>query len=165
MKIVNKPEVSGSIKVVYIGLNVLIIALIIFFAFISILTSMKAVGLVVIAILAVIEAIMLSLYNSLYKTRYVITEDKLIIKTSKLIGGNKEISIKDIKSIQRTLIPFGLRLFGASFYDGYYYIPSLGKAFLAITNFKDGLLIKTKNSNYIITPKDPISLRKKLWVG
>jgi hypothetical protein len=112
-------------------------------------------GLAVLVVLALVEAVILSLYISLHRTRYIITKDKVIIKTSKLIGGVKEILIKDIEHIERTLIPFGLRLFGASFHGGYYYIPALGKAFLAITNFKDGLLIKAKNGNYIITPKNP----------
>ena len=79
-----------------------------------------------------------------------------MIKTTKLIGGNKRIYLKDIASVKRTFIPFGLKLFGASFHGGYYYIPKLGRAFLTITNFNDGVLIKTRKENYIITPETPV---------
>ncbi|MGD8565240.1 MAG: PH domain-containing protein [Candidatus Bathyarchaeota archaeon] len=79
----------------------------------------------------------------------------MIIKTTKLIGGSKIIPLTDVKSVKKTLIPFGLRLFGASFHGGYYHIPNLGRAFLTITNFKDGLLIETSKNRYIITPSNP----------
>jgi hypothetical protein len=48
-----------------------------------------------------------------------------------------------------------MRLFGASFYGGYYYFPSIGKTFVVMTNFNDGVLIKTKKGNYVITPSRP----------
>jgi hypothetical protein len=38
---------------------------------------------------------------------------------------------------------------------GYYYFPNVGRAFVAITNFKDGVLIRTQHGNYLITPKNP----------
>lgn len=63
--------------------------------------------------------------------------------------------MKEINSVEKTLIPFGFRLFGASFYGGYYYFPNVGKAFMVITNFKDGVLIKAEHQNYVITPKHP----------
>ena len=87
---------------------------------------------------------------------------KDVIKTTKLIGGGKRIFLKTIESLEEILIPFGVRLFGASFHGGYYQIPGLGMAFLAITNFRDGLLIKTKNGNYIITPKDPRGFKEAI---
>ena len=59
--------------------------------------------------------------------------------------------------MNRTLIPFGFRIFGASFYGGYYYFPSVGRAFMVITNFRDGILIKAEHENYVITPRDPKS--------
>ena len=91
---------------------------------------------------------------SIYRTKYILTDNELILKASKLIGGSKRIPLETIESVERTLIPFGFRLFGASFYGGYYYLPSVGKAFMVITNFKDGVLIKTKHGNYVITPKE-----------
>jgi len=41
-------------------------------------------------------------------------------------------------------------------------IPGLGRAFLAITNFHDGLSIKIKNGNYIITPKDSMGFKEAI---
>lgn len=125
------------------------------FALAGFFTPMQIGGFVTAVVLAFVEALMLLLLRSLYLTRYVLTERELTIKTARLIGGNKKIPIGDIDSVEKTLIPFGVRLFGASFHGGYYQIPNLGRAFLAITNFRDGLLLKTKNGNYIITPRNP----------
>ena len=90
------------------------------------------------------------------------TDEELVIKSTKLIGGNKKIALKTIKSVETTFIPFGVRLFGASLHGGYYRVPGLGRTFLAITNVHDGLLIKTKNRNYIITPKNRMDFKKAI---
>jgi len=97
---------------------------------------------------------------SIYRTSYVVTDDELVINTTRLIGGRKTIPLKKISSVEKTFIPFGTRLFGASFYGGYYHVPSLGRAFLVMTNFQDGLLIKTEQGNYIITPSDPLGFKE-----
>ena len=68
---------------------------------------------------------------------------------------NKRIPLETVESVHRTLIPFGIRLFGASFYGGYYYFPNVGRAFMVITNFRDGVLIKAQHGNYVITPRKP----------
>jgi len=44
---------------------------------------------------------------------------------------------------------------GASFHGGHYYLPSLGRAFMVITNYRDGVLMKAENGNYVITPSNP----------
>ena len=92
---------------------------------------------------------------AIHRTTYILTENELSLKAPRLIGGNKRIPIETIESIQRTLVPFGVRLFGASFYGGYYYLPNVGKAFMVITNFRDGVLIKAQHGNYVITPIKP----------
>ena len=109
---------------------------------------------VLIAVFGFVESVMFLILASIYRTKYILTDNELILKASKLIGGSKRIPLETIESVERTLIPFGFRLFGASFYGGYYYLPSVGKAFMVITNFKDGVLIKTKHGNYVITPKE-----------
>jgi hypothetical protein len=119
-------------------------------------------GIAVSILMVFIEAIMLLLLRSLYRTRYVLTDEELVIKTTKLIGGNKTIALKSINSIETTFIPHGVRLFGASLHGGYYMVPGLGRAFLAVTNFHDGLLIKTKNRNYIITPKNRLDFKEAI---
>jgi len=98
---------------------------------------------------------MLLILASIYSTKYILTDNELVLKASKLIGGSKRVPLITIDSVERTLIPFGFRLFGASFYGGYYYFPGIGKAFMFITNFRDGVLIKAKYGNYVITPRNP----------
>lgn len=164
MSIVNRPEVSKIIMWVYAILVIFIAALAVFFAYAAFFTPMGMIGIAASIVSAFVEVIMLSILQSLYTTKYILTEDEIVIKTTKLIGGDKRIPIKTVESVENTLIPFGIKLFGASFHGGYYEIPNLGRAFLAITNFNDGLLIKTKKRNYIITPKDPVLFKKALEV-
>lgn len=153
---VNQPRVSRFIAGTYIAFAVFIAALVAFFAYAS---SFTAMGIVVLASIAAVlvfaEIIMLLILVSIHRTKYILTDEELIIKTTKLIGGGKHIYLKDVVSIERALIPFAIRLFGASFHGGHYYIPRLGRAFMVITNFDDGVLIMTKHENYIITPKNP----------
>ena len=162
MNIVNEPEVSKSVVWMYGGIVVFITALMVFFVYAGFFTPMGVMGIVASIVVAFVEVVMLLILRSLHRTRYVLTDEELVIKTTKLIGGGKRISLRTIKSLEETLIPFGIKLFGASFHGGYYQIPGLGRAFLAITNFNDGLLIKTQNANYIITPKDPIGLKEAI---
>ena len=123
------------------------------------------VGLIVLAVIApVVEGLVLWVLASLYRTRYVVTDSELVLEASSLIGGNKRIPLEMIESVQRTLIPFGFRLFGASFHGGHYYFPSVGRAFRVITNFRDGVLIKAKNGNYLITPSNPDEFIQKINV-
>ena len=134
--------------------------LIIFFLYAGFFTPMGTSGFAAAIGVSVIEIIMLLILRSLYTTRYVLTDRELAIRTTKLIGGSKIISLDSMETIEKTLIPFGIRLFGASFHGGYYKIPSIGRAFLAITNYNDGLLIKSKKGKYIITPKDPLTFKE-----
>ncbi len=162
MKITNKPEVSKVIAWSYGGTAIFIAAMIVGFALAGIFTPMQAGGIVSAFILVFVEAIMLLILRSLYTTKYVLTEHEIVLKTTRLIGGNKTIALKDVESVEETLIPFGIRLFGASLHGGYYQIPNLGRAFLAITNFHEGLLIKTKKGNYIITPRNPVEFKEAI---
>jgi hypothetical protein len=162
LNIGNEPEVSRAVVWLYGAIAVFIAALTVFFAFAGFFTPMGATGIAASVVSAFVEAVMLLILGSLYRTRYVLMDEELVIKTTKLIGGGKRISLNTIESLEKTLIPFGVRLFGASFHGGYYQIPGLGRAFLAITNFHDGLLINTKNGNYIITPKDPMGFKEAI---
>jgi hypothetical protein len=96
---------------------------------------------------------------SLYRTKYVIQNDVLsswspFVKIS--------LKIKDIKKVERTLIPFHVRV-GASLYCGMFYIPELGWTKAVITNLSDGLLITDKNNKrYLITPSNPDKFKKIL---
>jgi len=155
MNVINKPKVSSFIAGTYVGLVVFIAAVIAFFTYAGFYTPMGITGLTAAVVSTFVEIIILLILTSIYATKYVLTDEELVIKTTKLIGGSKRIHLRDVTYIERMLIPFGLKLFGASFHGGYYQIPGLGRAFLVITNFDDGVLIKTKHGNYIITPKKP----------
>lgn len=89
----------------------------------------------------------------IYKMNYELNNDCLIIHGA----FNKNIlEIHAIEKIELSVIPFGIRLFGGSFVGGRYYLPGIGKAWVAMTNFKDGVLIKTRDDeNYLITPSNP----------
>lgn len=155
MDVVNRPRVSRFVAGLYVGIVVFVAALIVFFTHAGFFTPTGILGLTAVVVLIFVEAIMLLILISIYRTKYILTNKELVIKTSRLIGGSKSVSLVDILHVKKTLIPFGLRLFGASFHGGYYQIPGLGRIFMAITNFNDGVLIRTKHGNYIITPENP----------
>ncbi len=155
MDTVNRPKVSGFVAGSYAAIAVFIGAIIAFFGYASFFTPLGILGLLAVGVSVLVEAVMLRILASIYGTRYILTDGELIIRATKLIGGSKRVDLKDVVSVERTLIPVGVRLFGASFYGGYYYIPGFGRAFVAITNFHDGVLVETKRGNYIITPEKP----------
>jgi len=155
MTVVNKPEVSGSLAWFYIAMAVLLAALGVLITYLYLQT--QQVGLIVgLAIVVLVEIIIISLAVSMHRTEYTLTQCELIIRASIFIGGTQRVSLETIESVEKTLIPFGIRLFGASGYGGYYYFPNVGRAFVVITDFRDGVLIKTKQGNYLITPKNPL---------
>ncbi len=147
---VNRPSVSRWISLFYILTAVFLGVLGIWIAL-----AIPKIGLLVSIVIAAIDALILYLIVSIYRTRYILTEDEILIKAPILVGGSKKIRFKEVREVQRTFVPFGLRLFGASFYGGYYHIPSLGRTFMLITNYSDGVLIRTDKLNYIITPSNP----------
>jgi hypothetical protein len=167
MGAVNKPEVSRTIVGFYAGMAVFLAVLfgVIFYFIYTEQPEGSLLGIVVLAVTTVfVEGLMLWLLASIHRTRYILTDNELILQAPKLIGGTKKIPLETVESVQRTLIPFGFRLFGASFYGGYYYFPSVGRAFMVITNFRDGVLIKTTNANYVITPSNPDEFIAKINV-
>ncbi len=162
MSIVNKPNISRTIVLSYEILFTFMIAVTIFFLYCAFFTPMGIVGVAASFVSTFVGAIMFMIVASLYRTRYILTDAELIIRTTKLIGGNKTVPLKTVRSIEKTIIPFGIRLFGASFHGGHYHIPGLGRAFLSITNLNDGLLIKADHGNYIITPNNPLKFKEVL---
>jgi hypothetical protein len=158
MGTVNKPEVSRILAGFYAGMAVFLAVLfgVVFFFIYTQKPEASLVGIIVLVTTTVfVEGLMLWLLASIHRTRYVLTDSELVLQAPKLIGGSKRIPLEKVESVQRTLIPFGFRLFGASFYGGYYYFPGVGRAFMVITNYRDGVLIKAANGNYVITPSNP----------
>ena len=95
-----------------------------------------------------------------YRLQFVISNKSLII--SGLLK-NHEILFSDINEIKKVPIPFGFRLFGASFLGGKYYFPGIGNTWVVMSNFDDGVLITTKKGdNFVITPNDPSSFINSL---
>jgi len=162
LNIVNKPEVSKFTALMYGVIVVFLAAMGVSFVFAGFLTSMGTVGIAASLLLVFVESVMVLLLRSLYRTRYILTDEELVIKTSKLIGGSKTIPLTTIVSVEATPIPLGIRLFGASFHGGYYQVQNLGRTFQAITNFHDGLLIKSRNGNYVITPKNRMDFKEAI---
>ena len=156
MKTVNKPRVSKSILRFYQGLTAFIAILILVFAYTAFFTPAGITMLgVSFMLLVLIMPLFIMLVRSINNTKYILFDEELLIDTSSIIGGSKRIPLGEIESVERTLIPLGWKLWGASFHGGFYRIPGLGKAFLAITNMGDGVLIRTQSMNYIISPIEP----------
>ena len=161
MSTVNKPEISRIIVGFYVGMTVfvsVVFGIVFFFIFTEAPPNSLVAMAIIVPVIILVEIVMIWTVASIYRTRYVLTDNELVIETSRLIGGTKKIPLDTIESLQRTLIPFGIKLLGASFHGGYYYLPSLGRAFMVITNYRDGVLIKAKNGNYVITPSNPDEL-------
>jgi len=154
MNIVNKPVVSGPLAWFYVATTALLAALALFFVYLYLQAPVVG-GLVGLVVIVFVEMIIVSIVVSLYRTRYILTQSELILRASIFIGGTKRVSLDTIESAERTLIPFGIRLFGVSGYGGYYYFPNIGRAFVVIINFRDGVLIKAKQGIYLITPRNP----------
>lgn len=96
---------------------------------------------------------------SFYRTKYVI-HDGILYSWSPFAV--IKLRLKDIKKVERTIVPFHFR-FGSSLYSGMFYIPSLGWTKSIITNLSDGVLITTKGSkHYLITPSNPDRFAKLL---
>ncbi len=162
--VVNRPEVSRPLARFYVAMIVVVAALGLLFVYLY-LQSPQIGAIIGLIVIAAVEIIMISLVASIYRTTYTLTQKELVIKASILIGGTKRIPLETIESAERTLIPFGIRLFGASGYGGYFYFPNVGRAFVAMTNFKDGVLIRAQHGIYLITPKNPESFIESLMAA
>jgi hypothetical protein len=88
-----------------------------------------------------------------YTMKFIISNKQIIIYG---LLRNIRIDILDIETIKKIPIPFGFRLFGASFLGGLFFFPGIGNASVTMSNFDDGVLITSKQKkNYVITPQDP----------
>jgi len=101
MSIVNKPEISIWLKGLYWGTAVFVAVVVgITFYFsvqASAISAAGAVGLVV--VLGFVEGVMVWLAVSIHRTTYILTDDELVLKAPRLIGGNKRIPLETIESI------------------------------------------------------------------
>ena len=63
---------------------------------------------------ALADVVMLLILVSMYQTRYLLANKELTIKTTRIIGGSKSIPLKTIESVEKTVIPLGVKLFGVA---------------------------------------------------
>jgi len=156
MNIVNKPVVSKYLFGFYIGIFIFVAVM---FGIVVLLTpimfTIPAFGGLVILILVIFAY---HIYM-ITKTEYRIEDNELRIRS---FYGTKKIPLSEITETKKTLIPAGIKLFGSSFYAGYFYVPSLGKVFMAVTNYSDGILIIAGKNKFIISPSNPDEFIKQL---
>ena len=155
MRLENRPRVSRSIVALYGSLTAVVVGIGIFVSFLAYRTGQTVAMAVALPVLSAVAVVLVVVLCSLLRTAYVVSDGRLLIRVSRIVSGPKVVELSKIRSVRRVLIPFGIRLFGASFHGGYYYVPGLGRAFMAITNFSDGVLIETEDGRYIITPSNP----------
>ena len=104
-------------------------------------------------VFSLVIAMFLFIIYRLYHMKFVINQGVLHING---VFKKNKINISEISKAEKSAIPFGMRLFGGSFIGGYYYLPGIGRAWVAMSNFTDGVLIKTRDDkNFLITPENP----------
>jgi len=151
--VINKPKISKWIGGMYIILTIFILILCITIAFVSdIRFSPLFLQMFFFGIMIFVLFLMTFTTVSFYKTQYVLQEDVLYSWSPFAII---KIKLKDIKKIERTMIPVHIRV-GATLYSGRFYISRLGWTKSIITNLSDGIFITTKDrKHYLITPSNP----------
>ena len=158
----NRPRVSRSIVALYGSLTAVVVGIGVFVSFLAYRTGQTVATAVALPVLSAVVVVLVVVLYSLLRTAYVVSDGRLLIRVSRIVGGPKVVELSKVRSVRRIRIPFGVRLFGASFHGGYYYVPGLGRTFMAITNFSDGVLIETEDGRYIITPSNPDEFIKAL---
>ena len=160
-KIVNKPYNSRWIGGLYISLTILITLIylsIYLFADGTYRTS-YFLQIVLNSVMGFVFSLMLIIVISFYTTKYKIS-DGLLTSWSPFI--KIKLKLKDVKKIEKTMLPFHIRV-GASFYCGFFYVPNLGWVRSIITNLRDVILITAKDGKYfMISPSNPERFMKML---
>jgi hypothetical protein len=151
-----RPRLSGWIMGLYWSLLVLLSAIFLGLAF---LAGIEApLNLLLVCVFILIFALFAFVLSRAHGMRYTVTGSRLVIRG---IFNTNVIPRSDIKSVEKTPVPFGFRLFGASFLGGLYYLPGIGRAWVAMGNFKDGVLVTTRQGkHYVITPQRPLEFVK-----
>ena len=157
-EIVNKPFISHWIGGMYIFMTIMIALIYItIYLFSEIYTTPFFVRTVFSTVMAFAFLLILIITISFYSTKYKIKDGLLYSWSPFMII---KIKIKDIKKVEKTMVPLHLRV-GASLYSGSFYVPCLGWVNSIITNLRDAILITTKNGKYyMITPSNPEKFMK-----
>jgi len=152
--IINKPYKSHWIGSLYVFLTVLI-------AIIYLFIYLFADGLYRTSyfLQAVLNGTMLFVFLLILTTTISFYTTKYRIKNGILTSWSPFVSIKiklkEIKSVEKIMFPFNIKV-GASFFCGFFYVPNLGWVRTIITNLRDAILITTRDGRYhMITPSNP----------
>jgi len=149
----NRPRISKWIGGGYLLLTILLAVLYAAIALFSNVFSVLYAGIILTVVMTfavvLVGVTTYCFYNTVYEVK-----DGFIHSCSAFAVIN--LGIKDIAKIERTLIPFYFKGFGASLYSGYFYIPTVGWTKVIITNLTGGVLITDKKGkHYLITPSNP----------
>jgi hypothetical protein len=146
-----KAAMSRSISAFYLSAIILLgilVGAIIIFAPLVFVERVLLIGL-----FALIDLFLLYMLFRAYRTRYTLDQDDLNVYGAM---GTKKIPYGEIGSIKKSAIPSGFRLYGSSFLGGWYYLPGIGRTWVSMTNFRDGVLISTLDDKlYLVTPAEP----------
>ena len=146
------PRLSRWITGMYWSIFVFLIFMLVAVPLLVKMSSWEKV-LFVVVFLAVL-AMFIFIMVKAYRMRFTIEKKRIIVSG---VFKENRIEIPDIKSINKVPIPAGIRIFGASFLGGLYYFPGIGRAWVTMGNFQDGVLISTKKGkHYVITPQEPL---------
>lgn len=152
-----RSRMSRWIAGFYCGLLILLDAL---FLGLPLLVEQARAAIILHSVSVFITLLLVSILYRAYSMKFTVTRDEVVIRG---IFNTSRVPRAEIKSVEKTPIPFGFRLGGASFLGGWYYIPGMGRAWVAMTNFSDGVLITTKKGRrYVITPMNPAEFIKKV---
>lgn len=160
-EIVNKPFISHWIGGMYVSLTVLIaLAYFIIYLFAEGLYRTSCFFQAVFnGIMIFVFLLILITTIGFYTTKYKIKEGVLTSWSPFMMI---KLKLKDIKKIEKTMVPLHFRV-GSSLYCGIFYVPNLGWVRSIITNLRDAILITTKDGKYyMITPSKPEKFMKLL---
>ena len=150
--VVFKSKVSRWIAGLYLAILIFLATMFVGISLSSSVTYFNKIIFVIVFFIILI-IIVFTLFKA-YRLSFIISEERLVING---LFKKHEILFSDIKEIKKVPIPFGFRLFGASFLGGRFYLPGIGNATVAMSNFDDGVLVSTKKGyNFIITPLNPM---------
>ncbi len=149
----NKPRISKWIGGGYILLTALVVVIYAAIVLSTNVLSYLVAGAVVVIVMTFALFLVGATAFCLYETVYEVKDGSIHACSPFAIVNLK---VKEIAKIERTLIPFYFKGFGASLYSGWFYIPTVGWTKVIITNLTDGVLITDKKGkHYLITPSNP----------
>ena len=126
-----------------------IIAIPIAYSCFQIASTEAIVGLMV---LIGVEIVMLLLLASLYGTEYILTPQKTGHQSIRSDRRYQDDTSGENRIHGKNTYTVGIQIIRRQLLRRILLLASIGRAFMVMTNFKDGVLIKSKQGTYVITP-------------